>query len=66
LPYVIELADYGVEDALARDPGLRLGLNVAGGEITHGTVAAALGRAATSSDGVAGARLDRGRVGSRE
>jgi alanine dehydrogenase len=66
LPYVIELADCGVEDALARDPGLRLGLNVAGGEITHGVVAAALGRAATSSDGVAGARLDRGRVGSRE
>jgi alanine dehydrogenase len=47
LPYVIELADCGVEDALARDPGLRLGLNVAGGEITHTAVAAALSRGAT-------------------
>jgi alanine dehydrogenase len=43
LPYTIELADRGVEQALARDSGLRLGLNVARGEITHPAVAAALG-----------------------
>jgi alanine dehydrogenase len=53
LPYVIELADHGVEHALARDPGLRMGLNVAGGEITHPAVAEALGIAAVSPDGMA-------------
>jgi alanine dehydrogenase len=43
LPYVIALAEHGVERALARDPGLRLGLNVAAGEIIHPAVAEALG-----------------------
>jgi alanine dehydrogenase len=33
LPYVRKLADLGVEPALNADPGLALGLNVAGGEI---------------------------------
>ena len=31
LPYVLALADHGVRGAIARDPGLRLGVNVAGG-----------------------------------
>jgi alanine dehydrogenase len=43
LPYVIELAEAGVQEALARDPGLRRGLNVQDGEITHPAVAEALG-----------------------
>jgi alanine dehydrogenase len=43
LPYVIQLAGYGVEAALERDPGLRLGLNVAEGRIIHPAVAEALG-----------------------
>jgi alanine dehydrogenase len=43
LPYVIALADLGVEQALERDPYLRLGLNVRGGEIIHPAVAEALG-----------------------
>jgi alanine dehydrogenase len=43
LPYVLALADHGVEEALERDPGLRLGLNVKDGEITHPAVAEALG-----------------------
>ena len=43
LPYVIALAEHGVERALARDPGLRLGLNVAAGEIIHPAVVEALG-----------------------
>jgi alanine dehydrogenase len=43
LPYVIELAERGVEDALESVPGLRGGLNVQGGEITHPAVAEALG-----------------------
>ena len=42
LPYVLALAEHGVEEALRRDPGLRLGLNVRDGEITHPAVAAAL------------------------
>jgi alanine dehydrogenase len=43
LPYVLALAEHGVDDALERDPGLRRGLNVRGGEITYGAVADALG-----------------------
>ena len=43
LPYVIELADRGVEEALATSPGLRMGLNVKDGQITHPAVAEALG-----------------------
>jgi alanine dehydrogenase len=45
LPYVIDLADRGVEEAFERSPGLRMGLNVRGGEITHPAVADALGLA---------------------
>jgi alanine dehydrogenase len=51
LPYLIELAEHGIEQALARDPGLRMGLNVARGEITHPAVAEALGVVAVSPDG---------------
>jgi len=43
LPYVIDLADRGVQEALAASPGLRLGLNVSEGQITHPAVAEALG-----------------------
>jgi alanine dehydrogenase len=43
LPYVLELAEHGVEGALERDPGLRMGLNVRDGEITYLAVAEALG-----------------------
>jgi alanine dehydrogenase len=45
LPYVIELAELGVGRALERNHGLRGGLNVRGGEITHPAVAEALGLA---------------------
>ncbi|MGA2164497.1 MAG: alanine dehydrogenase [Solirubrobacteraceae bacterium] len=45
LPYVLSLADHGIEEALERDPGLRLGLNVRDGHITHPAVAEALGTA---------------------
>jgi alanine dehydrogenase len=47
LPYVIELAEFGVEEALARNEALRHGLNVRSGEITHPAVAEALGVAAS-------------------
>jgi alanine dehydrogenase len=43
LPYVLDLAELGVEEAFERNPGLRLGLNVQAGEIMHPAVAAALG-----------------------
>jgi alanine dehydrogenase len=43
LPYVLALADLGVVDAVAADPGLRLGVNVAGGVATHPAVARAIG-----------------------
>jgi alanine dehydrogenase len=45
LPYVIELAEHGVEQALESNHGLRGGLNVRGGQITHPAVAEALGLA---------------------
>jgi alanine dehydrogenase len=43
LPYAVALADEGVADAIRRDPGLRLGVNVAGGKVTHPAVAEAVG-----------------------
>jgi alanine dehydrogenase len=43
MPYAIALADQGVEGAIRRDPGLRLGVNVAAGEVTHPAVAEATG-----------------------
>jgi alanine dehydrogenase len=43
LPYVIALADHGVSGAARRDPGLRLGINVAGGQVTHPAVAEGVG-----------------------
>ena len=57
LPYVVALAEYGVEQALARDPGLRLGLNVAAGEIIHPAVAEALGAPRGPSRRTAGGAL---------
>jgi alanine dehydrogenase len=43
LPYVLALADLGVRGALAKDPGLRPGVNVAGGKVTHPAVAEGTG-----------------------
>jgi alanine dehydrogenase len=43
LPYVLALADYGVEGAIAREPGLASGVNVAGGSVTHPAVAEGTG-----------------------
>jgi alanine dehydrogenase len=39
LPYALALSDLGVRDAIRRDPGLRPGVNVAGGRVTHPAVA---------------------------
>jgi alanine dehydrogenase len=43
LPYVISLADHGVAGAIERDPGLRPGVNVADGKVTHKAVAEGVG-----------------------
>jgi alanine dehydrogenase len=43
LPYAIALADLGVDEAIRSDPGLRPGVNVAGGKVTHPAVAEGVG-----------------------
>ena len=43
MPYAVALADYGVEEAISRDPGLRPGVNVAAGRVTHPAVAEGVG-----------------------
>jgi alanine dehydrogenase len=43
LPYAIALADHGVAEAIRRDPGLRPGVNVAAGQVTHPAVAEGVG-----------------------
>jgi alanine dehydrogenase len=43
LPYVTALANLGVREAIARDPGLRTGVNVARGQVTHPAVAQGVG-----------------------
>jgi len=45
LPYVRRIADLGVDAALAADPGLARGLNVAAGEIVYAPVAEAFATA---------------------
>jgi alanine dehydrogenase len=58
MPFVVHLATVGVHRALTDSPGLKLGLNVAGGEITYKPVAEAVGIAPVDVDralaGVAG------------
>ncbi len=44
LPYVLSLGDHGARQAAAGDPGLRSGVNVAAGQVTHPAVAEAVGR----------------------
>jgi alanine dehydrogenase len=48
LPFVLALADRGVDGALAADPGLAAGLTVAGGRVVHPVVAAELAAAAAA------------------
>ena len=43
-PYLLELADYGLEGACARHPGLRQGVNTHHGYVTHRGVAESQGR----------------------
>ena len=43
MPYVLHLATAGVVGAIAENPGLKLGVNVAGGQVTYAPVAEAVG-----------------------
>src|SRR5680860_479771 len=52
LPFVLALADHGVGGELARHPGLRPGVNVAGGRVTHAAVAEGTGHEFTPLDEV--------------
>jgi alanine dehydrogenase len=52
LPYVLALADNGVVGALEELPGLRHGVNVAGGKVTHPAVAEGTGMEYTPVDDV--------------
>jgi alanine dehydrogenase len=56
LPYMLALADLGVAEAARRDPGLRLGINVAGGHVTHPAVAEGVGMDYVPPEEVLGAR----------
>jgi alanine dehydrogenase len=52
LPYVLTLAEHGVAGAIEVKPGLRPGVNIAHGAVTHPAVAEALGLKFTSIDEV--------------
>jgi alanine dehydrogenase len=66
LPYALALADHGVGEAIRRDPGLRLGVNVAGGRVTHPAVAEGVGMDYVPVEealGLAGAAREKNEVG---
>jgi alanine dehydrogenase len=50
MPYVLHLATAGVHRAVEDSPGLKLGVNVAAGEVTYAPVADAVGVAAVDVD----------------
>jgi alanine dehydrogenase len=50
LPYVEEIADHGVVEAIRRDPALAKGVNVLGGRVTYDAVAEAHGLEYTPLD----------------
>jgi alanine dehydrogenase len=43
MPYVLDIAKHGAVEAVRGNPGLRLGVNVAGGAVTYAPVAEAIG-----------------------
>jgi alanine dehydrogenase len=55
LPYVLALADYGLEGAIAKTAGLKPGVNVMDGKVTHEAVAEGTGMPYTPVDDVLGA-----------
>jgi alanine dehydrogenase len=63
LPYAIALADRGVEAAIRHDPGLRPGVNVAAGQVTHPAVAEALGESCVSVEEALGMETEKPKAG---
>jgi alanine dehydrogenase len=57
MPYVLHLASDGVEGAIAANPGLKLGVNVARGHVTYAPVADAVGLPYVSVDEALGAAV---------
>jgi alanine dehydrogenase len=54
LPYVLALADHGLEGAIRKLPGLKPGVNVAEGKVTHDAVAEGTGMPYTPVEDVLG------------
>jgi alanine dehydrogenase len=54
IPYVVDLATSGVVGAITDNPGLKLGVNVAGGQVTYAPVAEAVGVPCVSVDDALG------------
>ena len=52
LPYTLALADHGVVGAVGRIPGLKPGINVANGKVTHSAVAEGVGMDCTPPEEV--------------
>lgn len=52
LPYVLALANLGVKQAMLKDTGLKNGLNVCGGQVTHAALAEDLGMDFTAAEQV--------------
>jgi alanine dehydrogenase len=52
LPYLLRLADDGMGNAFAADPGFAAGLNLADGHVTHAGLAADLGLPAADWRGI--------------
>src|SRR5581483_5716093 len=50
MPYVVHIANAGVQRAITENPGLKLGVNVAGGQVTYSPMADAVGKAWVSVD----------------
>ena len=50
IPYALEIANRGLEDAIRHDPAFALGVNVYGGHVTNAGVAAAHGLSSTPLD----------------
>jgi alanine dehydrogenase len=50
MPYVLHIASVGVHRAVAENPGLKMGMNVAAGQVTYAPVAEAVGVPASAVD----------------
>ncbi len=54
IPYIVHVATAGVQAAIAENRGLKLGVNVAGGQVTYAPVAEAVGLPCVSVDDALG------------